>query len=191
MKLKKGLKSMKSIFIGICIFITMAVLLVLSPWIMLFFGTIAMPNPPAPEIKYAEFPFKLEYELNGEILVIEDVVVCEFDGFETLSIGGKYRKWKSYLKSGNEKVILLQGNDEGVSFEIYVLYGVPEYYMGDFRRSKEDYEKEMTTDRYFGYVQWENGVQTGNVMLEEEVWDEYKLRIIDNQYSKPIENTFK
>jgi len=36
--------------------------------------------PPEPEITYGEFPFRLEYEIDGERFVIEDVVIVEFMG---------------------------------------------------------------------------------------------------------------
>lgn len=32
------------------------------------------------------------------------------------------------------------------------------------------YEKKMMDDRYLGYTQWENGVQTGCSIPKEEVW---------------------
>ena len=39
------------------------------------------PAPPLPEITYGEFPFRLEYELNEKLHVIEDTLIVEFDGF--------------------------------------------------------------------------------------------------------------
>ena len=50
-----------------------------------------------PEIRYGEFPFRLEYEINGERFVIEDTVICEFDGIGWNEAQGKFRKWKDYL----------------------------------------------------------------------------------------------
>ena len=64
-------------------------------------------NPPKPKITYGEFPFRLTYELDGEIKVIEDTVICEFDGFESRGTAGRYRIWKTSLKSGNERLTLL------------------------------------------------------------------------------------
>ena len=45
----------------------------------LFIISIGAPAPPAPEITYGEFPFRLEYEIEGERFVIEDTLIAEFD----------------------------------------------------------------------------------------------------------------
>ena len=52
-----------------------------------------------PKIETGEFPFLVEYEMNGERFIIKDSVVCEFDGYD-LSVPSinKPRKWKEYLK---------------------------------------------------------------------------------------------
>ena len=51
------------------------------PWIAIDLHMRLSPDPPMPEITYGEFPFRLVYELNGEQIVIEDIIICEFDGF--------------------------------------------------------------------------------------------------------------
>lgn len=160
-------------------------------WFAFGGGMFLIPNPPKPEITYGEFPISVTYELNGEIKKIEDVVVCEFDGFEILGEAGKYRKWKSYLKSGNKRLVLFRGEDDGIEYEISISYGIPDYYMGDLSYSIESYEKSMSENKYLGYIQWENGVQTGYSMPKQEVWDKYKLKVLDIQYGQPIENSFK
>ena len=67
-------------------------------------GCFMYSNPPLPEIKYGEFPFRLEYEINGQRVVVEDTIVCEFDGIGwNGTMGEKYRKWKTYLASGREQ----------------------------------------------------------------------------------------
>ena len=86
------------IFLGICFSLyAMMVIFVVSGAVFMF-----MPNPPAPEIKYGEFSCRLEYELDGEIKVIEDVIICEFDGFKNYGSAGSRREWKTSLESGNE-----------------------------------------------------------------------------------------
>ena len=149
-------------------------------------------NPPTPEVTYGEFPIKVVYEINGEMKVVEDTVVCKFDGFEDLGSSGKYRKWKAHLKSGNKRLTLLKGENKNILFEISVSYGQPDYYMGDLRyESEEEYKKKLVDSRYFGYTQWENKTQKGYSISKEEVWEKYKLRVINIQYSSPIKNTFK
>jgi hypothetical protein len=40
--------------------------IIVGPWVMLYAGISLSSNPPTPEITYGEFPFRLEYEINGE-----------------------------------------------------------------------------------------------------------------------------
>ncbi len=98
--------------------------------------SIFMSEPEKPVITYGEFPFVITYEVNGEIRKVEDVVVCEYDGINNLGTAGKYRSWKSKLKSGKDRVTLLRGEEENKVYEITVSTGLPEYYMGDFIQDK-------------------------------------------------------
>lgn len=180
--------------VALIVFIAIIVVSILFALFMFiaFGGLTFLVYVPKPEITYGEFPIKLTYELDGEIIVIEDTVVCEFDGFEVLGEAGKYRKWKSHLKSGNTGLTMLRVEDEALTYEIFDSYGSPEYYMGDFTKSKEEYEKSMFDNDYFSYVQRENGnVTGGRIISKEEAWEKYKIRVINVEYSQPIENTFK
>lgn len=171
-----------------------ATILVGFSYLFVLSGAIFMFNstPPAPEIKYGEFPISITYELNGETKIIEDTIICEFDGFENMGSAGKYRKWKSRLKSKNERLVLLR--EEGdMTFEITTSYGQPDYYMGDLRyESKEEYEKKMSDIRYFGYYQWKEGEEMESSLITlDEAWEKYRLKILNIQYSQPIQNSFK
>lgn len=185
-------KKRKAIGIIVILFIIISLLLIGILYFLVMSGAVfsLMPDPPAPEITYGEFPINVIYEINGETKVIYDTVICKFDGVESLGSAGKYRKWISYLKSGNKRLVLLRGENSELIFEISVSYGIPDYYMGDFRKNREDFEKLMADDRYLGYTQWENGVPTGYSITKEEVWEKYKLKVIDIQYSQPIQNSF-
>ena len=188
MKLKKMLKSMKGMFIGICIFIATAILLVLSPWIMLFVGAQMTPNPPTPEIKYAEFPFKLEYQLDGEIFLVEDTLVCKFDGFGAYTAGEKFRKWKSYLLSGNDRITLITTEELEVFFSPNSSPTNAFVFMGDIE--KYDIMTELFPNALYKkdfYNQKENAY----ILPAEEMWEKYKLRILSWEIADPIENTFR
>ena len=149
---------------------------------------IFMPKPPEPQIKYGEFPFVITYEKNNEIITYKDVIICEYEGIENLGTGGKRRKWSEKLKSGNEYIVLLQSKTQDLPFEIYVpIPGLPEYYMGDFQRSKSEYERNMKDDRYLGYKQQDIDRSIG----KEEVWEKYSIKIINIECSSPIENSFE
>ena len=111
-----------------------------------------LPNPPKPEIKQAEFPFRLEYEIEGETKIVEDVLICKFSGFASNEAEGKYRTWKSYFKSGNTRITLLRSDE----MEIYYKPNLnPQiagaYYMGDtevYTSINETFPDALYTDDY-------------------------------------------
>ncbi|USB32453.1 hypothetical protein [Paenibacillus sp. YPG26] len=86
----------------VCFLVLALIIYVGWPWISLFAGIHSLPNPTRPSITYGEFPFQLEYELDGKRMIIEDILICEFDGFGTDEGRGKYRKWKQRLASGSK-----------------------------------------------------------------------------------------
>jgi len=154
---------------------------------------VLVPNPSRPQITYGEFPILVIFELDGEIQTLEDTVIAEFAGFQSLGTAGRIRSWTSRLKSGNEQLILLRVENENFAFEISTVYGAPEYYMGDFIwQSRVSYEMAMSSSRrYLSFKQWENGeITTHHSLRADEVWERYNLRIIEVQHSPPIENTF-
>ena len=77
--------------------ITVGCFILLTPvaFIVILVSGVLLPRPPMPEIMYAEFPFRIEIEHNGERLVFEDTLICEFSGFRmTGGIGGNWRWYR-------------------------------------------------------------------------------------------------
>ena len=173
----------------LAVILTIAIILamIVFPWGFISVGSWLAPNPPKPEIKYGEFPFVLIYELDGEVKVIQDVVVCEFDGFKSHGEAGKYRKWKSHLKSGKERITLLNVDN---TLEFYFNYGDPENYMGDPQSGR--YGEDLSYDlSYIPFIKKENGIIVADSgMPADKVWEKYKLKIIDWKYTPPIKNSF-
>lgn len=64
----------------VCFSMLAVIIFVSWPWLLLIIGINSQPNPPQPTIKHGQFPFRLEYELNGQRKIIEDTLICEFDG---------------------------------------------------------------------------------------------------------------
>ncbi|MGG0825238.1 hypothetical protein ABE099_20510 [Paenibacillus turicensis] len=64
------------------------------PWLLIGLGGLLEDDPSVPEITYAEFPVRLEYEVNGQKKVATDTVICEYDGIGYNEGQGKHRKWK-------------------------------------------------------------------------------------------------
>ena len=158
--------------------------------------TYFAPNPPSPEITYGEFPFSLTYEIDGEIKTVEDILICEFDGFEMSNSGSKYRKWNSSFRSGIEEIILLDLSDKNeinefghTMLNLYFYWGTPEYYMGDTKhykcRSAQDFE---WVDFQYRTV---DGIVGGSGYKANEAYEKYKIKLIDWKIAEPIENKFE
>ena len=165
-----------------------------SLFLLLLFGILLISlvtvRPPAPAITYGEFPFTIVYEANNEIITYTDVIICEYEGLIDWAAFVKKRSWSTRLKSGNEYIVLLQASTNETSFEIYTGIPVlPEYFMGDFQRSKEEYESMLNQEgRYLGYKQ--NGIFVGTI-TGDEAWEKYGVRIISIECAPPIENKFE
>ncbi len=118
------------IIVGVPLLLALAIIayFVVLPWAMITTEIFFLPYPLKPEIKYGEFPFRLEYEIDGQRKVIEDNLVCEYDGIGMNEGQGKYRKWNERLTSGNQNILLLSVDN---SKEIYYNPGPADYYMDD------------------------------------------------------------
>ena len=161
-----------------------------------FGGLNFLIHVPKPEITYGEFPFCLTYELDDEIKVIEDTIICEFDGFEVIGESGKYRKWKTSLKSENEQLTLLDLRPSGKTnelgqkvLELYFYYGSAAYYMGD---NNNPFAREAQGFDYVSYeYQTMDGKNGKSGYDAEEAYEKFKIRLINWEVSEPIQNKFK
>lgn len=169
------MKKLVWIFIILVIFL----IFLMFPWMM--FGSFREPNPPKPRIRSGEFPFTIVYEINGEKIIIEDTMICKYDGVGWNEGVGKYRKWKSYLASSpKEDAVLLVADDKR---KIYCFVGSAEYYMGD-----EKYpEKRPLTPRLIN-IRLDNDFTS---ISQDELLEMYNIRLISWEFSDPIVNSFK
>ncbi|MCQ4936301.1 hypothetical protein [Anaerotignum propionicum] len=165
------------------------------PWLMIGVGINLLPNPQKPVITYGEFPFRLVYEINGETKVVEDILICEYDGIGMDEGQGKYRKWKGYLASGEERLLLLEvdnpaalrSNRKVVKQEIYYSTGSARYYMGDMK-DYETYKQSFPDALYF--EKYDDGGTSNGVIRADELYEKYRIKLKSWDYSQPIENEF-
>ena len=157
-----------------------------------------------PQITTGEFPFVVEYEMNGENSVIEDTVVCEFDGYDLSALTfNKPRSWNAYLKSREEEKRLFiecEPNtnsvlvDGRINIESRVLlqYGDAEYYMGD-PNGKSIVYKGQPRITYVEYFQTgpKSYEYTSTEMSNEQLEKYFGIKINRFEFSKPIENKFE
>lgn len=155
---------------------------------------LLIPNPSAPEIQHGEFPFTLEYELDGEMVKIEDTIVCEYDG--VVRNGTPKRNWKSSLKNGQEFITLLnceslniKNKDGEKIIELYFYFGTGAYYMGDKYNSFCRVEQSMD---YICYIyQNKNKEVRHDSLSADEAYEKFGIRLISWECAPPIENSFK
>lgn len=173
----KKLVGVVLIVIGLVVFSIIAL-----PWIILCFGGLSMPNLASPEITYGEFPFILEYEVNGERFVVKDSVFCEYVGTGWNEGQGKIRKWKHSLSSGNERISLVITDD---GKEIYYDPGPAWYYMGDSDGASYSHSFPNAS-----FIEKDGRFTVRGVIKEKELLDKYSIKLINWEFTQPLENNF-
>ncbi len=155
-----------------------------------------------PQITEGEFPFVVEYEIDGERYIIEDTVVCSFDGYDHSAWFAKPRTWNEHLKSRDEdkRIILHEENNYSVltpgrlneRSRVVLNYGSGEYYMGDKTNSRSMiYAKPFFyySERYKTDEKTEHN--TGEKLSEKDLEKYFGIKVIRFEFSKPIKNKFK
>ncbi|PPA80809.1 hypothetical protein C4A76_25240 [Brevibacillus laterosporus] len=176
--------SLRTMIIVLIVFVAIIAYFTVWPWVMIFFGSSLLPNPPRPEITYGEFPFRLEYEIKGKRIVIQDTLICEYDGIGINEGQGKYREWKEHLASGKQQILLLKIDD---SKEIYYDPGPAQYYMGDMHEGVT-YIHGFPDARYF--KKYADGNTRDGIIPADELLTKYNIKLKSWDYTQPIKNNF-
>ena len=148
--------------------------------------------PPEPAVQYAEFPFNLVYELDGENIEVVDVYVCEYDGVAFTS-NGWMRKWKGYVKSTGENDLFITSNE---GKKIYFMVGLPAECMGDSSNKREWAEtglwhRTALEDYAYESEKTEDGYEWQRIISAEDLLSKYNVKFISFEHAAPIENTFE
>ena len=154
----------------------------------------------SPVIEYGEFPFRFTYEYKGEIFDIEDVVICEFAGYDYSSLFfTKPRSWREHLKSGTERISItyeenvysiLKPNRLNNSSEVYLDYGLGSYYMGENISSNTRNEPEISYIEKYNASPKEIRIESTH-LSDEQLEKHFGIKVIEFTFSEPILNTFK
>ena len=192
---------MKKVVVGCGIALGVFVLIIILLFTGLFLLLRGEEQKP-PQITTGEFPFVVEYEMNGETFVIEDTVVCEFTGYDPSAITiNKPRTWDSYLKSGDEsKCVIISEENKPSAIKngrhnewakLRVFYGYGAYYMGDPSAESLNYKYpqfiyyETYSENGGNYYNW------GTELNEKELEKYFGIKVKRFEFSKPIKNEFK
>lgn len=162
---------LKIVILGVIVFFT-------GPWLLLYISISLTEDPPKPFYTYGEFPFHLEYEINGQEKTVEDTVIVKFDGFGlSEGSGRKYIQWKKTLASGNKNVVLYEGGKgEDVSLFFSVLYL-------DYHLEDELYNEDALTP---GVIKKMGNITDHSPLSEYELLTEYNLKVINFEYGESI-----
>ena len=192
---------MKKVLLGCGIALGVFVLIIILLFAGLFLLLRGEEQKP-PQIVTGEFPFVVEYEMNGENFVIEDTVVCEFNGYDLSALTfNKPRSWRSKLKSGEKEKLLIIREDNKPSAikegrhnewaELRVFYGSEEHYMGDPTAKS-------LTHRYPQFIYYETYTENGESryrwgteLTEEDLKKYFGITVKRFEFSEPIKNKFK
>lgn len=139
---------------------------------------------PSPITKSAEFHFKLEYELNGKLIIVSDVLVCEYKGISYNSSVGWHRVYDKHLASNKKKkdIQLLELED---GLKLYYYTGYPAYYLGDSIVKNVD---EFNTV----YSSKNDDRSSGSEKIyNNKTYEDFGIKLINWSIDSPIENSFK
>lgn len=178
---KKG--KYRKLIILLILFVSPVLYIALGWTVVLGGSWLFLPNPSQPEITHGEFPFEIVLEIDGVTKTISDAYVCEYDGIGAGS-NGKYIKWKGYIKStGEEDIILVYEDNQQICCSV----GSPEYYMND----PDHVQYEKNYPKVFYKKPHEMGGVSYGLISESELLAKYKIKIINWNFSNPIENSFE
>lgn len=174
------MKRKYKIILTIAIILLIIIILYL-PWLMMvkyyvFEHDTTQPSPP--EITYGEFPIELIYEINGKTITVNDVYICKYNGYNDAL---NTRRWIGQMKSTGEYAVLLyhKGNEK-----IFCRIASPGFFMG---------EKGAQSAPPYTVIKEKNTLfsQSSGVIDENELYEQYKIKIVSWSFSDPIENTFE
>ena len=152
------------------------------------------PDPPAttydapmPTVTYGEFPLELEYTVNGETVVLQDTLICEFDGVKWISAQGNNRVWRGRYAGGNERLQVPTGDGCVVYWDI----GPAALYMGDgdAEIGGAGDTKGAAREPYAKLCIVTSDGETAPT--EQELLTRYNIRLVRFNIAEPIENEFR
>jgi len=175
------------------------VIIVIVGIIVLFWGVIMIlsrmllgPRPPRPAITRGYFDFRLEYEIDGERVIIEDTIVAFFDGFSADSGSmAWYPTWRQHLVSNpREENILLLELDDGR--RIYYYPPAAGHLLG-YPNEREPNPNWYPFNGAF-YVEQGRDTSMGNQRAVgglDGLYNNFGIRLISWEHDPPIENLFE
>ncbi|MBQ7936616.1 MAG: hypothetical protein IJ333_09785 [Clostridia bacterium] len=180
------------VLIIVALFIIVNILYMTMPAMVMAISSFFIKKPPKPAVEYGEFPFRIVYKVNEEVVTIEDVLVIEYKDSGIDYSGGKYYKWNTYLKSGNDQresfedqgflnALTLCSQSETTE-KIWISLGSNEHYMGvPALYSSQEY----CYSGLPGVVWLYNSGNTVSIG-EQTLYQKFGITIIETTFSDPL-----
>ncbi len=171
-----------SIFVGGgCLFF-----LSLVPMLLILAIFSRAPSSDVPIVKHGEFPFHIVYEIDGERRSIDETIICDYIGKGMNEDQGNFIEWEGRLANANKITNFFGDADRVMTITLYedVIdennkitcdIGNPQYYLGYY--NYEDYKP--------GRIRFSNNDDTALILDEVELWEKYKIKIIEMKFSEP------
>ena len=174
---------MKKKTIFLLIHIILIVLAIISLPLTFIIHSIFFAPPPS-YATYGEFPITLTYEINGETVTTNEIYVVECNGYNPM-LGYTYSG--RIQSTGEQGIILYQENN----YKIICEFGTPDYYIG----KTSGYENNIVPPHY--YIQEEKRTflffkeKTFTVLTENELYEQYSIRLVSWTTAEPLETLTK
>ena len=149
-----------------------------------------------PAITEGEFPIYLEYEKYGARYIIDDIVVCSYNGIDTTGFI-PFRSYSVSLKNESNTTLmffvdnteskLTKGRiNEEASIRLHI--GNGGYYLGD--PDDKDYTPYISYDEQYKTEPKVTHIDFTK-LTNEQLEEIFGIKIIRFEFSSPIENTFE
>jgi len=163
---KEGAITLKKAILSSLLIVVVGFAIFAGPWLLLYVGLLLGEDPPKPTYTY------------GETIRVEDTIIVKYDGIGLSEGTGKYIKWKKWLASGNDDIILYKDDELTIKFPI--MSG--EYYItSDF----ETVEYNTIFPNAIREVKFGGGRTTGLMPLTEMLY-KYKIKLLKLEHGEPL-----
>jgi hypothetical protein len=133
----------------------------------------------------------LEYEIDGEVKVIEDTMIFDYDGWRR-GDEGNIRVWKSTYASGAERIVLLEVEEPvDVGRKAQMTKQLVCYATGYGTFFMEAPHTQTIDDLYRGqyayvYIEYEDGLIEERQCYTPQLLDDFKITVLSLEAAVPI-----
>jgi hypothetical protein len=138
--------------------------------------------------------------MSGETYAIEDIVICEFRGYDNSALFSKPRTWNENLISETNRIVILELDNDTKSVlkdrinetsSVSLCYGQGEYYMGDPNGKTLIHGKPHICYNEFYHSAPNVSHHESTPLTHAQAEALFGIKVIEWNFSEPINNTFR